>query len=263
MMWVILCVCISLVGCTLPPGNPSQYRETELQKSAEKLLLTPAATSRWEQLVLKGKRSEPFEPTRVLGQAALRVQANNSVSILRQRFADDLPPVGKLTFSWKVDGLPMNANLRDPQAEDAPVRIVMAFGGDRSLLSERAHRLSELSRLLTGEELPYATLAYVWSAHEPLEMVVPNPRTDRIRKMVVETGEQSLGQWLRYERNVRADFVRAFGEEPGPLLAIALMTDTDNTSSKLQAWYGSLILESSNCVQERVTCTFRRRDPRC
>jgi len=79
----------------------------------------------------------------------------------------------------------------------------------------------------------------------------------------VETGEQSLGQWLRYERNVRADFVRAFGEEPGPLLAIALMTDTDNTSSKLQAWYGSLILESSNFVQERVTCTFRHCDPRC
>jgi hypothetical protein len=41
---------------------------------------------------------------------------------------------------------------------------------------------------------------------------------------------------------VRADFIRAFGEEPGPLVAVALMTDTDNTGSTLRAWYGALRL---------------------
>jgi hypothetical protein len=142
-----------------------------------------------------------------------------------------------------VDALPPNADLRDPQADDAPVRIVLTFGGDRSIFNQRTRRLSELSLLLTGEELPFATLAYVWSADESLETVVNNPRTDRIRKVVVETGEHSLGQWRRYERDVQSDFMRAFGEEPGPLLAVALMTDTDNTSSQLQAWYGPLLLE--------------------
>ena len=226
------------VGCALSPGGALHHREAERQQAVASLLSTPATVPRWEPLVLPGKRSEPFELTRVLGQDALRVKANNSVSILRQRFGDGLPAVGELTFSWKVDALPRDADLRDPQAEDAPVRIVLAFGGDRSLLSPRTHRLSELSRLLTGEELPYATLAYVWSAHEPLETVVHNPRTDRIRKLVVQTGDRSLGQWLRHERDVQADFVRAFGEMPGPLLAVALMTDTDNTASQLQAWYG-------------------------
>jgi len=37
---------------------------------------------------------------------------------------------------------------------------------------------------------------------------------------------------------VRADFVKAFGEAPGALLAIGIMTDTDNTRSEAQAWYG-------------------------
>jgi hypothetical protein len=209
------------------------------------LLTTPAMPPRWELLMLPTKRSEPFVPTEVMGREALSVKANNSVSILRQQFGEGLPSVGMLNFSWKVDALPSMADLRDPEAEDAPVRIVLAFGGDRSLLSPRTHRLSELSRLLTGEELPYATLAYVWSAQEPLETVVHNPRTDRIRKLVVETGEQSLGQWREYKRDVRLDYIRAFGEVPGPLLAIALMTDTDNTDSKLQAWYGRLQLEAS------------------
>lgn len=227
----------------MPSGGVLHNREAKLQQTAASLLFTPAPMPHWEQWVLPGKRSEPFEAANVLGQDALRVRANNSVSILRQRFYEGLLAVGALTFSWKIDALPIDADLRDPQAEDAPVRIVLAFGGDRSLLSARTHRLSELSRLLTGEELPYATLAYVWSAHEPLETIMHNPRTDRIRKLVVETGDLSLGKWLRYERDVQADFVRAFGEAPGPLLAVALMTDTDNTSSQLQAWYGSLRLD--------------------
>ena len=224
---------------------PSQNRGGNLQHATASLLSTPATTPHWEHWFLPGKRSEPFETTHALGRDALRVKANNSVSILRQRFGDGLPAVGRLAFSWKVDALPVGANLQDSQVEDAPVRLVLAFGGDRSLLSPRAHRLSELSRLLTGEELPYATLAYVWSAKDSLETVVHNPRTDRIRKLVVETGDLSLGRWLLYERDVQADFVRAFGELPGPLLALALMTDTDNTSSQLQAWYGRLQLDTA------------------
>ncbi len=248
-----LLAALSVVGCAfpLPTGSLSSDREAELRQSAAILLKTPATFPHWEPFLLPGKRNAPFEPTRALDQDALRVQANNSVSILRQRFADGLTGVERLAFSWKVDTLPVDADLRDSQAEDAPVRIVLAFGGDRSLLNARTHRLSELSRLLTGEELPYATLTYVWSTQEPLETVVHNPRTDRIRKLVVETGEQSLGRWLRYDRDVRRDFLRAFGEEPGPLLAVALMTDTDNTSSELQAWYGPLQLEAVQLPSER------------
>jgi hypothetical protein len=193
---------------------------------------------------LPGKRSTPFEVSTVLGRPALRVRADRSVSILRQRFANPAVNVGQLDFSWKIDSLPIGADMRDAQTEDSPVRVVLAFGGDRSRLSPRAHRMSELSRLITGEELPFATLSYVWSAHEPLETVILNPRTDRIRKLVVASGPTQLGRWLDYRRDVRADFVRAFGEQPGPLLAIALMTDTDNTESALQAWYGALRLQS-------------------
>lgn len=240
----LLAVTVSLLGCASVNEEPSH--DAELIRTTTALLTTPAQTGRWETLVLPTKRSEPFVPTNVLGRPALNVQSDNSVSILRQQFGDGLHSVGRLSFSWKIDSLPKLADLRDAAAEDAPVRIVLAFGGDRSRLSPRTHRLSELSRLLTGEELPYATLAYVWSAQEPLETVVHNPRTDRIRKLVVETGEQSLGRWLDYERDVRADYVRAFGEAPGPLMAIALMTDTDNTESQVQAWYGRLRLDAGN-----------------
>jgi hypothetical protein len=73
--------------------------------------------------------------------------------------------------------------------------------------------------------------------------VIVNPRTDRIRKLAVESGPGRVGQWLSYQRNIRADFEKAFGEAPGALLGLAIMTDTDNTRSATRAWYGQIRLD--------------------
>ena len=68
-------------------------------------------------------------------------------------------------------------------------------------------------------------------------------RTDRIRKIVIESGPQGLKQWRNYERDIRADFEAAFGEAPGKLVGIGIMTDSDNTQSQTQAWYGKISLQ--------------------
>lgn len=102
--------------------------------------------------------------------------------------------------------------------------------------------LAELVRAVTGEEMPYATLMYVWGNKRAVGTVIHSARTDRIRKIVVESGSSGLGRWLEYERDVRADFERAFGEAPGPLVGVAIMTDTDNTRSSATAWYGPVRL---------------------
>jgi hypothetical protein len=84
---------------------------------------------------------------------------------------------------------------------------------------------------------------YVWDTRAAAGSLVVNPRSDRIRKIVVESGATHLGQWRSYTRNVREDFVRAFGEEPGALIGVAVMTDTDNTQSRAEAWYGEIRFE--------------------
>ena len=63
-------------------------------------------------------------------------------------------------------------------------------------------------------------------------------RSDRIRKIVVESGRGQLNGWRHYERDVRADFERAFGEPSGPLTSLAYMTDADNTQGRAEACYG-------------------------
>jgi hypothetical protein len=80
---------------------------------------------------------------------------------------------------------------------------------------------------------------YVWSNKHPVDSVIINPRTDRVRKWVLESGPQHLNQWRRYQRDIRA----AFGEPPGRLVALAIMTDSDNTQGNVRAWYGNIQLD--------------------
>lgn len=232
-----------------PPARPQRVSGAAnpgLLKAAGRLFVTPATGVPWEPLSFPGKRYIDFEPVQVAGRPALRVRADSSVSILRQRFVPALESVGRVSFAWRVDGLPEGADLAVASQADSPVRVVLSFDGDRSKWSARNHRLSEMSRLLTGEELPYASLVYVWSTKEAPGTVVVNPRTDRIRKVVLDSGVEKVGQWRDHARDVRADFRLAFGEEPGPLRLVAMMTDTDNTESRLTAWYGALKLEQAS-----------------
>lgn len=248
--WGWLLPTLGLVACSVPPElgesdgqGVSVHPSQALGLATDRLLTTPPSRLNWQPFALPGKRYVVYEPVEVLARPALRVKADNSVSIMRRRFEPTLTAPGRLAFSWKVEALPLNADLAAADASDSPVGVLLGFEGDRSRWTPRMHRLSEMSRLLTGEELPYATLIYVWGNKEVPGTVVVNPRTDRIRKMVLDSGERDVGQWRDHVRDVQADFRLAFGEEPGPLRVLALMTDTDNTGSALTAWYGSLVLD--------------------
>lgn len=206
--------------------------------------MTPAVTVPWTPMLWPGKKNVPFVATSYGGRAALHVRADRSMSVLRQRLVDaPLQPKG-IRFSWRVDGVLRGADIGVAGQDDAPVRVVLAFDGDRSRLTAKSRMQSELSRALLGEDMPYATLTYVWCNSRPIGTVLVSPRTDRVRKIVVESGAGRVGQWLDYQRDVVKDFREAFGEEPGPLIGIALMTDADNTGEQINAWYGALRLSS-------------------
>jgi hypothetical protein len=120
--------------------------------------------------------------------------------------------------------------------------VLFAFGGDMTTLPARTRLMFDLAEALSGERPPFATLMYVWDATAPVGTVIVNPRTDRIRKIVVDSGPGELRRWREHRRDLSADFRLAFGEDPGPLTSIALMTDSDNTRSSAASWYGPVAL---------------------
>ena len=233
-----------LAGCALPPLAPPQINDKRPVPERLPLLFQAADKAQWEPMLLPGKLRTEFRPTRHDGRSSLEARAQGSASMLRQRVRIAPEQLGQIRFQWQVAQLIEGADMTVRELEDSPARVVLAFDGDRSRFSTRNALLNELTRSLTGEEMPYAMLMYVWSNALPVDTVIVNPRTDRIRKIVVESGPARLQQWLAYQRDVRADFERAFGEPPGILQGLAIMTDSDNTRSTAQAWYGDIRLDA-------------------
>ena len=199
---------------------------------------TTGTSGQWKHQEFPGKQATLYRYDRMDGRDTVLAQSSSSASVLRQMVRVEAAELGHLRFSWKVPALIRTANLRDRDLSDSPVRVVLAFDGDRSKFSARDAMLSELAHALTGEPMPYATLMYVWGNQISPGTVLHNTRTSRIRKLVMESGPGKVSQWLEYERDVRADFEKAFGEPPGALVSIGIMTDTDNTRSTATAWYG-------------------------
>jgi len=197
---------------------------------------------KWEIFRVPGKQPASYSYVRHEGRDAVLAKVEASGSILRHRHRIEPDQLGLVRFSWNVPNAGSGANLTLPQLEDVPVRVVLAFEGDRSRLSMKNAMLSELSRLLTGEEMPFATLVYSWSRVKQPGEVVVNDRTDRIRKIVVDSGDHGYNEWRSYERDIRADYRKAFGEDPGALLSFAVFTEGERNEGQLQAFYGPLKL---------------------
>jgi hypothetical protein len=232
--WALLPALLLAACAPLPPAAAPELADSPWALQSQ----GPAATQPWSHQSLPGKTPTQFKYVRIDGRDAIAVDAKSSASMLRQNLRVDPADLGHLRFSWKVPALMEDADLASRDKDDASVRLVLVFEGDRRRFSARDAALSELARALTGEEMPFATLMYVWCNRREPGTVITSPRTDRIRKLVVESGRAHLNEWRDYERDIRADYQRVFGEAPGALVGMAIMTDSDNTRSRARAWYG-------------------------
>ncbi|HSW16646.1 MAG TPA: DUF3047 domain-containing protein [Ramlibacter sp.] len=227
------------MACATAPRDTSALARAWGEDARGAVGATPAS---WDDRAIPGKAASRYRYTVKDGRHAVLAEAQASASLLRRKMQVSPDALGLIRFSWLVPSLIAQADLSRRDQADSPVRVMLAFDGDRSRLSAKDAMMSELARTLTGEDMPFATLMYVWANEAPRETVIRNPRTDRVRKIVVESGSSRLHQWLDYERDIRADYERAFGEPPGALIGIAIMTDADNTRSAAKAWYGPLRL---------------------
>jgi hypothetical protein len=197
----------------------------------------------WAHMRYGNHKPTRYIPTLHQGRPAILARSDAGNSTLRMNLApQDLGTAHRLSFSWFVPALNERADLRDADIDDAVARVILTFDGDRGRMTPRDHMLSEIAHLVTGEPLPFATLMYVWDHRYPVGSVIPNPHTQRIRKLVVESGPQHLNQWVDLERDIETDYRLVFGEAPGRLTGIGVMSDSNNTGENVQAWFGPLTL---------------------
>ena len=244
-----------LSGCALPgpvspAGEPnrSAVRATPVPDGQALTpfsagVLAPEGAAGWGKTAL-----HPTKPPTVYrivnegGKPVLEAVSEASVSGLAHPVDLQPGPDTVIEWTWRIDGTLPGADVSDRHADDSPARLVLAFDGDLSSLSQKEQLFRERVKLFTGQELPYATLMYVWDGSAPVGEIVTNPRTDRIRKIVVESGEQGVRSWRQYRRQIEADYRMAYGKAPGRLVAVGVMTDSDNTRQKARCLYGDIRL---------------------
>lgn len=186
------------------------------------------------------KKPTDFQLVSFKGTVAMRATADSSASGLQYATSVDPRDYPVLTWKWMVPELIASANNTLAQVEDSPARVVVAFEGGRDRLPPAEQINYDLAKAMGGNELPYATLMYIWENHLPEGSVITHHFTSRVKMIVAGSGRKDLGDWHEERVNVLEDYRRAFGEEPPRIKSVGIMSDSDNTGTRAVAYFGDL-----------------------
>jgi len=247
---------MSLVFKTVPALLPLSMACATATAFAQSLSpLVPAdgvAASTWRFVGFpKSKADIPatrFELADVQGERALKVSTHASYGT----WVHDLPKVepGRLQWRWRLDqpltGGKVVADILTKAGDDAALKVCVMFDHPLDRVPFAQRTLLRIARSLSGEDLPAATLCYVWDSVHPAGLQGANPYTPRVRFITLQGQGAQLAQWQTETRDVAADFAKLFAEEwPAgaavpKVRAVLVGADSDNTGADSVGWVKAL-----------------------
>lgn len=180
----------------------------------------------------------------------IKAVSNASASGLIQQVKINPKEYPFIQWRWKVSNILKRGDLTKKEGDDYPARIYITFDYDSGKLGFFEKVKYEAARILYGQYPPLAAINYIWESKAPVGAMAPNPFTDRVMMIVVESGEHEVNQWVNEERNVYEDYKQAFHEEPPLISGVAIMTDTDNTGESATAYYGDIVFKRGDQKHE-------------
>lgn len=133
-----------------------------------------------------------------------------------------------LQWRWRVKQLPTGADERTEKTNDSAAAVYVVF--DSTLLPR--------------------AIKYVWSSSLPVGTRMKSPVYWRSRVVVLESGDTRVGEWQQEIVNFYQDYKDFFGEEPEKVIGIAVLTDSDATSSVAEAHYDDFSLLTAGAAEE-------------
>jgi len=198
--------------------------------------------SDWKPLTFKKiERHTTYSFVKDEGTIVVKAVSESSASGLVREIKIDPKEYPIVQWRWKVENVLKKGNVHIKEGDDYPARLYITFEYDSSKLGFFEKVKYEAIRLLYGQYPPVAAINYIWESKAPVGAFAPNPYTDRVMMIVVESGESRLNQWVNEERNLYQDFRKAFNYEPPMISGVAIMTDTDNTGERAIAYYGDIV----------------------
>ena len=175
----------------------------------------------WDQKAFKGETDYSIVYDSEKRATVLHAVSRAAASGRFRKMNVDLTKTPFLNWSWKVSESLAGIDETVKAGDDFSARVFVVV--ERGIMG-----LSTLS------------VNYVWASQHPAGSSWPSPFTSRVRLLAVDSGSKGLNAWVSYKRNVRADLREQFGEDIVSVDAVAVMTDTDNSGGRAQAYYGDI-----------------------
>ncbi len=202
-----------------------------------------ALPSGWRELRIP--RVKPAELSLVAedGVTVLRVRSRAGAGSAAYTLAASAAGT-ELAWRWKIDRVVDKADLETRAGDDFAARVYVFFDVPVEALPWFDRLKIRVARALHGGDLPTTAICYVWDNRHAPGTSAWSPFTDRVRTIVLESGNARAGGWVEEKRDVAADFREAFGTKTAPrVTGIAAGNDTDQTGESASAWFGDFRLE--------------------
>lgn len=192
------------------------------------------------QPIPKVERQTRFDLVSDRGETVLRARADNAAASLHHKLDVDPTAGRQLSWRWKTERVLDKADLTTKAGDDFSTRLYVFFDRQPSQMSFRERITYKLGRARYGDQLPPAALCYVWDNKQPVGTIRDNPYTGFVKMIVATSGRSRQGQWVALQRDVSADYKRAFGTSPPRITGIAIAVDTDNTGESTISYFGDI-----------------------
>jgi hypothetical protein len=174
----------------------------------------------WREVEVRGRTR--YEAAELDGRRCLKAHSQGGASILLTPLRIEPRRSPWLSWRWRVDQLVEGEALDRKDGSDAAARVYVYFES-------------------TGLPWQKRNLDYVWSASLPVGTLLDSAYAATSKILVAESGMAARGEWRTVERHLTEDFRRAFGTSAVPdVIAIGLMSDTDNTGGEALAYFDDL-----------------------
>ncbi len=183
------------------------------------------ALKEWEEKIFKGKVVYRVEKGEALSY--VRATSDKTASALYYKLKLDAKkkePV--ISWKWNVGKFPekkIAESLETENEDDFAARVYVIFP----------------AAFFTNSKV----LEYIWSETLPDGMIGTSPYSKNIKLIVARSGPNQDKKWFQEERDIAADYQKAFGRSPEYNIgAVAFMTNTEHTKTSADAMYDEIKL---------------------
>ncbi len=127
-----------------------------------------------------------------------------------------------LTWRWKVTQLPNGGDFRRAASDDQAAQVLVAFA-DRRIVS------------------------YIWDSSAPKGTAesASNIPLVHVFAVVCESGGSSANRWLSENRNLAADYERAYGKPAPRVKGVRIQINSQHTGTVAESYFGDVAFRSS------------------